>query len=83
MSTALTIGTLAILGVVAALVIAAVLDCLRDNRLCERCGAVGPLARCLDCGLWLCQRCKAHPGLCPKCWNTKDGMEADRVTQKS
>lgn len=50
---------------------------------CQRCGRGGPVARCYVCGLWLCERCKAHPGLCPRCWNTKDGMEADRVAQKS
>ena len=46
---------------------------------CQRCGRTGPVARCCVCGRWLCRACKpegAH--LCWRCWNTKDGIEADK-----
>lgn len=47
---------------------------------CAMCGSRGPLARCYDCGLLLCRRCKPEGlHLCSRCWNTADGEEADRI----
>lgn len=52
---------------------------------CERCGrSIGERdwARCLVCGLVLCRSCKPREGLCPQCWDTPDGREADSEEKK-
>lgn len=49
---------------------------------CERCGAAlepGAWGRCYDCGRICCRACKGEGyHLCHACWNTPDGVEADR-----
>ena len=79
MTPSTTIIPACILGSLIGLLAGAV--CWRIVPRCERCGRTGPVARCLDCGRWLCRECKPREGLCPDCWNTPDGIGADLEEQ--
>ena len=52
---------------------------------CEVCGAAlepGKWGRCYDCGKVCCRACKGEGHhLCNACWNTPDGVEADRLLE--
>lgn len=76
MTPSTTIILACILGSIIGLLAGAV--CWRLAPRCERCGRTGPVAQCYVCGKWLCRSCKPHEGVCRECWETPDGIEADR-----
>lgn len=56
-----------------------------EVKQCEQCGQPAPeWGKCYDCGKVCCRACKpAGYHLCLKCWNTEDGMEADKDLKES
>jgi len=54
---------------------------------CEVCGTPlkpGNWGRCYVCNRACCRACKGEGyHLCNACWNTPDGIEADRITEPS